>query len=129
MDSYQMEEYIKWAVFELACNGGIDHRNYDRESRESKLKDYVWKFSSIDKAIQQVAGELVSSKEFVEYYTSYLSNNDEDNEEVNEDDVFELKMNFFGFVTDFIGLGPINNLHGDDRDNFQYKFFTYLSKI
>jgi len=124
MDSYQMEEYIKWAVFELACNGGIDHRNYDGETRESKLKDYVMKFSTIDKAIEQVAGELVSSKEFVEYYTSYLSNNEEDNEE----DIFELKMNFFGFVIDFIGLCSINNLHGDDRDNFQYKFFTYLNK-
>ena len=119
-----MEEYIKWAVFELACNTGIDHRNYDGESKDSKLKNYVWKFSSIDKAIQQVAGELVTSKEFIEYCTGFLSNNEEDNEE----DIFELKMNFFGFVIDFVGLGPINNLHGDDRDNFQYKFFTYLNK-
>ena len=121
MDSKQVEEYIRWAVFELACNGGIDHRNYDGQTRESKLQNYVKASCSVDKAIEQVAQEMVSNQTFSEYHQQYVTDEDDD-----DDDKFDLENDFFNWVVQFIGLGEISNLHGDNQDNFREKFFAFF---
>lgn len=124
MDSKQMEEYIKWAVFELACNGGIDHRNYDGETRESKLRDYMGQFNSADQAVSQVSQQLVSDKTFGEFYEQYLAAGDDCDD--CDDDNFDLVNEFFNYVVEFVGLCEIFNLHEDDRDNFQTKFLSFI---
>ena len=121
MDSKQVEEYIKWAVIELACNAGIDHRNYDGQTRESRLQNYVKETNSVDKAIEQVAQEMVSNQTFNEYYQQYVTGEDDD-----DDDKFDLENDFFDWVVRFIGLGEISNLHGDNQDNFREKFFSFV---
>jgi len=122
MDSKKMCDYVRWAVFELACNAGIDHRNYDGKTRESKLKEYVKGHKDAEKAIERICVELFQDEQFNDYMTRY--SNPEDDE---EDDAYELQTEFFNYVVEFIGLGEISNLHGDDQDNFRDKFFLYFN--
>ncbi len=142
--------YIRWAVFELACSGNIDHRNYSESNGKSKLKKYVGKFASADKAIGQITKELVENKTFNEQIQEYLKiigktdptqstiadcDADENNQDsccdddfcdensYGSDEIYDTKQQLFSEFVDFIGLYEIENLHGDDRDEFEEKFF------
>ena len=128
MSSSKVGGYIRWAVFELACRADIDHRNYDGSKKESRLKTHRNILNSCDEAIEKTALELLTDEQFKNQYSQYCEKlkanaNDEDED---DDFEYETKPQLFNYVVDFIGLYEIFNLHEDDRDDFQDKFFEMI---
>ncbi len=137
--------YIRWAVFELACSGNIDHRNYSESNGKSKLKKYVKKFASADKAIEQITKELVENKTFDEQIQEYLKiigktdqtqsalvdcdGDENDQDSCCSDEIYDTKQQLFSEFIDFVGLYEIDNLHGDNRDEFEEKFFQLFDSV
>jgi hypothetical protein len=147
--------YIRWAVFELACSGKIDHRNYSTTNAKSTLANYVEQYASADKAIYQIASELCENQEFKEKLAEYYEllgesketknpgkntcddeddsccDKTDDNSELDSccddyDRFLDIKQNLFhGFVA-FVGLHEIENLNSDDCDRFSENFFQLL---
>ena len=73
-------DYIRWAVFELACSGKIDHRNYSTTSAKSNLAKYVSQYANAEKAIEQVVKELCENADFKEQLAEYFELVGETNE-------------------------------------------------
>lgn len=122
--------YIKWSMLELACNNKLDHRGYNDSEGKSRLyatiKNNGYDFNLgmelvADQLIANKNGKLQTMISKVEKISSQENISDEDG-----DERYELEQEIFSYVNDFIGLGEIGSLHGDDSDKFKDKLEELL---
>jgi len=111
--------FVKWAIFELSCNSKIDHRNYDRTKKSSRLQKNFTKLNNFEEAINLTIEKLLKDKEFNSYYSDFEG---ADNDDEKQDIEFEL----YNHLINFIGLHEISNLQGCDGDKFRQKFFKTI---
>lgn len=101
-------------VLKLACDQNIDHRNYAKEKNESRLLKSWKEHKTIDEAVKKIINKLLEEEEFIKSLKNLKD--DEDNEDDEEE---EKREEICRIVFDYIGIGEINNLHGDDTDKFK----------
>jgi hypothetical protein len=120
---YKYSEYIRWAIFELACSSNIDHRNHsDTNTGESKIKEYCREYNNCEKAIERITKELVEDIEF----NNNLDNYNVDVKENDDEELFDIKQELYSMFISYVGLYEIYNLHDDEFNNFQSKFFELI---
>ena len=127
MDLTKLCNYVRWAVFELACKSEMYHSGesyHKRIKNECKLTTLVEKLESADKAIELVCKDLQEDKQFNVYNNKYSIDRVNCNNEYDEDNLTELELSFFTYVIEFIGLFEIKYLMYIHYDAFINKFFA-----
>ena len=104
--------FIKWTVFELACNPNLCIRNYcDTRAPSALMIGLQQNSNNVDITIQNIVNELMSNSVFLKLLDDSYDDSIED---------------IFNFFVNTVGLYQIFNLHADDRDIFQEKFETLI---
>jgi hypothetical protein len=113
--------FIKNTIVELACNNRIDHRNYEKNIHDSKLKTGMVKNNyNFDLTINEILEELLQDETFLDMVQSFQKGKVK-----NEEEEYELCDVYYTFIK-FIGLNELQSLHGDSSDNFQSEFLKAI---
>jgi hypothetical protein len=135
--------FIKKTIIELACNNKLDHRNYDKNTYQSRLKKATVKHNyNLDLAITEIVKELIADESIMEMIKtirkekvdSDIIDEDvegiEDNEDevINEDEEYELKSGLYYEFIRFVGLNELLSLHADNNDDFQLEFEKAITR-
>jgi hypothetical protein len=117
----KLEVYIKEVAFMISCFPRLDPRDYVREKTPSRLFRALERNNfQVDAAVAEVVALIVKDEKFMDLLQSYLRATVE---EEYEDQVEDLKIDFFQFTINFIGLHTVFTMHGDTVSMFQNKFF------
>ena len=114
--------FIKNTIVELACNNLIDHRNYEKNIHDSKLKTGMVKNNyNFDLTINEILEELLQDETFLDMVQSFQKS------KVKNDELeYKLCDVYYTFIK-FIGLNELQSLHGDNSDNFQLEFLKAIT--
>lgn len=117
----KLESYIKEVAFMISCFPRLDPRDYVRGKTPSRLFNIIEKNNfQVDTAVAEVVALLIRDEKFADMLQSYLKATVE---EEYEDQLEDLKIDFFQSTIDFIGLHTVFTMHGDTVSMFQDKFF------
>jgi hypothetical protein len=117
----KLEIYIKEVAFMISCFPRLDPRDYVRDKTPSRLFRTIEQNNfQVDAAVAEVVALLVKDEKFTDILQSYLKATVE---EEYEDQLEDLKIDFFHYTISFIGLHTVFTMHGDTVSMFQDKFF------
>lgn len=114
--------FIKWSMIELSTNCKFIHRNCALDYKQESLlaKKIKEQNNNVELGIYEVCKEIFTD-------TSILSKLEEfQNSDYDEDDLFELKEDFFREIVYFVGLFEIQSLSGTHWDIFFHTFYTFI---
>lgn len=129
MVEQQLSKFVAQTIMRLACDSRIDHRNdFIYNNKASKLFTYFQSFD-IETSIYMSVKDYMeddsiqyenNSKLYKLLYPDYIQ------EEIDEDNLFEEKLDLFHQFIRYIGIYEVLSLHGDEQDQFQDEFIKII---